>query len=116
MSICNTCYSVDNIPYCPKSISFGTVNADSDYYVWIKNIATNSIWGLQVTSDEAGVVTVDGVPIDPRLGYEVWLTAVGDAPNGQAVDITIGTDTFTCIVFTTVLVDGYEGTTTQLTP
>ena len=41
--------------------------------------------------------------IDPLQGYTLWITT--DTPNGVREDLTIGTDTYTCIDFSIAVSD-----------
>ena len=116
MSVCTICYNGGTIPACPALITFGTVTPDTVFNAWIKTPATTTLFGQEVTSDEDGLVTVDSFDFDPRLAYEVWLTAEGTGSNSDKVLITVDTVEYSCIKFETVKTFGDEVTVSRLTP
>ena len=75
---CN-CSQLDQIPECTDSILLGSIDPDTEYYIYVKNSSTGFTYREEVTSDELGHIELDLTQPDPTFynqesSYEVWVT------------------------------------------
>ncbi len=76
---CNNCSELDPIPECTESLLLGTIEPDTEVYIYVKNISNRYIHSEATTSDEDGYLTLDLEQPDPTYynsdsSYEVWAT------------------------------------------
>lgn len=103
MSVCLPCYDAGSyINGCLTEFTFGDVVADTVYFVSLQHNATGRITQFEVTSDGSGVITIDGIQLDPLQGYTIWLTLTASSQVRE--DITVDGDTYTCLSFSAALV------------
>jgi len=106
MSLCNDCYDAGSyIDACASALSFGAVEVSTEYTVAVQSLSTNKIQSFEVTSDETGVITLDGVKLSPRTCYDLWVT--NGSVNNEPEIITIDATEYTCITF--CVIDTGEG-------
>ena len=98
MSVCSPCYDAGSyVNACLTEFSFGIVEADTLYYVWMQHNATKKIMQFEATSDEEGYLTIEGIQLDPLQGYTIWVTDGADSYVQQ--DITVDGDIYKCLSF-----------------
>ena len=98
MSLCSPCYDAGSyVNACLTEFSFGIVEADTLYYVWMQHNATGKIQQFEATSDGDGYITIEGIQLDPLQGYTIWVTI-----DGVQQDITVDGDIYTCLSFSSV--------------
>jgi hypothetical protein len=108
MSVCTTCFNAGiYIASCNDGLTFGVVEVDTDYKVFIQNNATQRIRIFPVISDVDGMIEITDVLLDPLQGYTIWVTL--DEPNSPRVALTIDTIEYTCIDFSVVQTDDSSG-------
>jgi hypothetical protein len=88
---CNTCETFDPIPECSESLELGTIDADTEVYIYVKNQFSEYVHRQEALSDEDGVLTIDLTYPVPSFynkdnTYEVWTTLRDD---NERIDITI---------------------------
>ena len=95
MSVCSTCYDAGSyVSNCSLGLTFGVVDADSEFVVSVQHNATKRIQTFAATSDEFGMLTIEGVGIDTLQGYQLWVSQ-----DGIRVPVTINATEYTCISF-----------------
>ena len=98
MEICEPCTLLDPIEQCTESIEIGIAEANTDYYVYVSNLATTRLDVFPVTSDGDGLITI---PIDECLaqntGYEIWINTTGIEEDRD--DFTNNSTTNKCFIF-----------------
>ena len=95
MSICSPCYDAGSyVNACLTEFSFGIVEAETEYIVWLQHNATQKIMQFTATSDAEGYITIEGIQLDPLQGYTIWVTI-----DGVQQDITVDGDIYTCLSF-----------------
>ena len=104
MSVCTPCYNAGNyIDACLGTFSFGTVPADdTEYFVWVQHNATGNIMMIEAESDGDGIITIEGLTLDPMQGYTIWVTLTATQQTQE--DITIDGDIYKCISFSAALI------------
>jgi hypothetical protein len=106
MSICSDCYDAGSyVDACASSLSFGAVDISTEYTVAVQSLSTNKIQSFEVTSSDAGVITLDTVKLSPRTCYELWVT--NGSVNNEPEPIVISAVEYTCITF--CVIDTGEG-------
>ncbi len=106
MSLCNDCYDAGSyVDACASSLSFGTVEVDTEFTVAVQSLSTNKIQSFEVTSDVSGVITLDAVKLSPRTCYDLWIT--NGSVNNEPEPIVINATEYTCITF--CVIDTGEG-------
>jgi hypothetical protein len=95
MSVCSPCYDAGSyVNACLTEFSFGIVEAETEYIVWLQHNATKKIMQFTATSDAEGYITIEGIQLDPLQGYTIWVTI-----DGVQQDITVDGDIYTCLSF-----------------
>lgn len=95
MSVCSPCFDAGSyVNACLDTFSFGTVEAETEYTVWLQHNATKKIMQFVVTSDAEGYITINGIQIDPIQGYTIWTTI-----DNVQQDITVDGDIYKCLSF-----------------
>jgi hypothetical protein len=95
MSVCSPCYDAGSyVNACLTEFTFGIVEADTEYIVWLQHNATQKIMQFTATSDAEGYITIEGIQLDPLQGYTIWATI-----DGVQQDITVDGDIYTCLSF-----------------
>jgi hypothetical protein len=95
MSVCSPCYDAGSyVNACLTEFTFGIVEADTEYIVWLQHNATQKIMQFTATSDAEGYITIEGIQLDPLQGYTIWVTI-----DGVQQDITVDGDIYTCLSF-----------------
>jgi hypothetical protein len=79
---------------CLTEFSFGIVEAETEFTVWLQHNATQKIMQFTATSDAEGYITIEGIQLDPLQGYTIWATI-----DGVQQDITVDGDIYTCLSF-----------------
>jgi hypothetical protein len=87
---------------CLTEFSFGIVEEDTLYTVWLQHNATQKIMQFEATSDDEGYITIEGIQIDPLQGYTIWVT--DSAGSSVQQDITVDGDIYKCLSFSAVSV------------
>jgi hypothetical protein len=87
---------------CLTEFSFGIVEADTLYYVWLQHNATKKIMQFEATSDGEGYLNIEGIQLDPLQGYTIWVT--DSATSQSQLDITVDGDIYKCLSFSAVSV------------
>jgi len=100
MSVCTPCYDAGSyVNACLTEFSFGIVEAETEFTVWLQHNATQKIMQFTATSDVDGYITIEGIQIDPLQGYTIWVTL-----DGVQQDITVDGDIYKCLSFSAVSV------------
>jgi hypothetical protein len=95
MSVCSPCYDAGSyVNACLTEFTFGIVEADTEFTVWLQHNATQKIMQFTATSDAEGYITIEGIQLDPLQGYTIWVTI-----DGVQQDITVDGDIYTCLSF-----------------
>jgi hypothetical protein len=95
MSVCSPCYDAGSyVNACLTEFTFGIVEAETEYIVWLQHNATQKIMQFTATSDAEGYITIEGIQLDPLQGYTIWVTI-----DGVQQDITVDGDIYTCLSF-----------------
>ncbi len=103
MSVCSPCYDAGSyVNACLTEFSFGIVEEDTLYIVWLQHNATQKIMQFEATSDDEGYITIEGIQIDPLQGYTIWVT--DSAGSSVQQDITVDGDIYKCLSFSAVSV------------
>jgi hypothetical protein len=98
MSVCSPCYDAGSyVNACLTEFSFGIVEEDTEYIVWLQHNATKKIMQFEATSDGEGYITIEGIQIDPLQGYTIWVT--DSAGSNVQLDITVDGDIYKCLSF-----------------
>jgi hypothetical protein len=100
MSVCSPCYDAGSyVNACLTEFSFGIVEAETEFTVWLQHNATQKIMQFEATSDAEGYITIEGIQLDPLQGYTIWVTI-----DGVQQDITVDGDIYKCLSFSAVSV------------
>jgi hypothetical protein len=100
MSVCSPCYDAGSyVNACLTEFSFGIVEAETEFTVWLQHNATQKIMQFTATSDAEGYITIEGIQLDPLQGYTIWVTI-----DGVQQDITVDGDIYKCLSFSAVSV------------
>ena len=100
MSVCSPCYDAGSyVNACLTEFSFGIVEAETEFTVWLQHNATQKIMQFTATSDVEGYITIEGIQLDPLQGYTIWVTI-----DGVQQDITVDGDIYKCLSFSAVSV------------
>jgi hypothetical protein len=103
MSVCTPCYNAGNyIDACLGTFTFGAVEADTEYFVWVQHNATGNIMMIEAESDGEGIITIEGLSLDPMQGYTIWVTLTAGQQTQE--DITIDGDIYKCLSFSAALI------------
>ena len=95
MSVCSPCYDAGSyVNACLTEFTFGIVEAETEFTVWLQHNATQKIMQFTATSDAEGYITIEGIQIDPLQGYTIWVTL-----DGVEQDITVDGDIYKCLSF-----------------
>jgi len=95
MSVCSPCYDAGSyVNACLTEFSFGIVEAETEFTVWLQHNATQKIMQFTATSDAEGYITIEGIQLDPLQGYTIWVTI-----DGVEQDITVDGDIYKCLSF-----------------
>jgi hypothetical protein len=95
MSVCSPCYDAGSyVNACLTEFTFGIVEAETEFTVWLQHNATQKIMQFEATSDAEGYITIEGIQLDPLQGYTIWVTI-----DGVQQDITVDGDIYTCLSF-----------------
>jgi hypothetical protein len=98
MSVCLPCYDAGSyVDACLTEFTFGQVEAETEFTVWLQYNATQNIMQFTATSDVDGNITIEGMQLDPLQGYTLWITI-----DGVRQDITVDGDIYTCLSFSSV--------------
>ena len=98
MSVCLPCYDAGSyVDACLTEFTFGEVEAETEFTVWLQHNATQKIMQFTATSDVDGYITIEGIQLDPLQGYTIWVTI-----DGVQQDITVDGDIYTCLSFSAV--------------
>jgi hypothetical protein len=84
------------------TFTFGAVEPDTEYFVWVQHNATGNIMMIEAESDEGGIITIEGLSLDPMQGYTIWVTLTAGQQTQE--DITIDGDIYKCISFSAALI------------
>ncbi len=87
---CNDCHTLDPIPECSESLELGTIDTNTEVYIYVKNI-TGYTHRQEAISGNYGALTLNLYIPDPSLynkdnSYEVWATLRDD---NERIDITV---------------------------
>jgi hypothetical protein len=100
MSVCSPCYDAGSyVNACLTEFSFGIVEAETEFTVWLQHNATQKIMQFEATSDAEGYITIEGIQLDPLQGYTIWVTI-----DGVQQHITVDGDIYKCLSFSAVSV------------
>jgi hypothetical protein len=103
MSVCTPCYNAGNyIDACLGTFTFGAVEPDTEYFVWVQHNATGNIMMIEAESDGDGIITIKGLSLDPMQGYTIWVTLT--AGQQMQEDITVDGDIYKCLSFSAALI------------
>ena len=103
MSVCTPCYNAGNyIDACLGTFTFGAVEPDTSYFVWVQHNATGNIMMIEAESDGEGIITIEGLSLDPMQGYTIWVTLTAGQQTQE--DITIDGDIYKCLSFSAALI------------
>jgi hypothetical protein len=103
MSVCTPCYNAGNyIDACLGTFTFGAVEPDTEYFVWVQHNATGNIMMIEAESDGDGIITIEGLSLDPMQGYTIWVTLT--AGQQMQEDITVDGDIYKCLSFSAALI------------
>ena len=95
MSVCSPCYDAGSyVNACLTEFTFGIVEAETEFTVWLQHNATQKIMQFTATSDAEGYITIEGIQLDPLQGYTIWVTL-----EGVEQDITVDGDIYKCLSF-----------------
>ena len=95
MSVCSPCYDAGSyVNACLTEFSFGIVEAETEFTVWLQHNATQKIMQFTATSDVDGYITIEDIQLDPLQGYTIWVTI-----DGVQQDITVDGDIYKCLSF-----------------
>jgi hypothetical protein len=95
MSVCSPCYDAGSyVNACLTEFSFGIVEAETEFTVWLQHNATQKIMQFTATSDAEGYIIIEGIQLDPLQGYTIWVTI-----DGVQQDITVDGDIYKCLSF-----------------
>ena len=95
MSVCSPCYDAGSyVNACLTEFTFGIVEAETEFTVWLQHNATKKIMQFTATTDAEGYITIEGIQLDPLQGYTIWVTI-----DGVQQDITVDGDIYTCLSF-----------------
>ena len=95
MSVCSPCYDAGSyVNACLTEFSFGIVEAETEFTVWLQHNATQKIMQFTATSDAEGYITIEGIQLDPLQGYTIWVTI-----DGVQQDITVDLEVYKCLSF-----------------
>lgn len=88
---CNDCHTLDQIPECTESLELGTIDADTEVYIYVKNNFTDYVHRQEALSDGDGLLTLDLTQPDPTFynkdsSFEIWVTLRTD---NVKIDITV---------------------------
>jgi hypothetical protein len=69
---------------CTESLVLGTIDPDTEIYIYVKNISNGYVHRQEITSDAEGEITLDLTAPDPTFynsdsSYEVWATLRTDS-------------------------------------
>lgn len=104
MSVCSLCYNAGTyIESCASGLTFWTVTPDTSFLVCLQHNATGRVQTFPATSDEDGIITVEGIEVDALQGYTLFVTLGG--VNGAHETITVDAVEYTCISFSIVQSD-----------
>lgn len=103
MNACNQCIETQPVPTCINLLTLGLVDADTDYWVYIKNNATGYQERQEFTTGPDGLVKLDMTKpyVDfytDNFYYKIWVTPV-DSSISLQVPIVIDELEYLC--FTT---------------
>jgi hypothetical protein len=84
------------------TFTFGAVEPDTEYFVWVQHNATGNIMMIEAESDGDGIITIEGLSLDPMQGYTIWVTLTAGQQTQE--DITIDGDIYKCISFSAALI------------
>jgi len=95
MSVCSPCYDAGSyVNACLTEFTFGIVEAETEFTVWLQHNATQKIMQFTATSDGDGYITIEGIQLDPLQGYTIWATL-----DGVEQDITVDLEVYKCLSF-----------------
>jgi hypothetical protein len=57
---------------------------------------------IEADSDEDGIITIEGLSLDPMQGYTIWVTLTASEQVQQ--DITVDGDIYKCLSFSAALI------------
>ena len=98
MSVCLPCYDAGSyVDACLTEFTFGEVEAETEFTVWLQYNATQNIMQFTATSDVDGNITIEGMQLDPLQGYTLWITI-----DGVSHEFTVDCDIYTCLSFSAV--------------
>lgn len=88
---CNDCHELDQIPECTYSLELGTIDAETEVYIYVKNIFTGYIHRQEAESGVDGILELDLTEPDSSFynkdsSYEIWATLRTD---NVRIDITV---------------------------
>jgi len=107
MSVCSPCFDSGIIvDACLETITFGFVTEDTEYTIDVQHNATRKIQTFVATSDATGMLSIQGLKVDPLQGYTISLR--------NCETFTICEQTYTCISFSVVNSNVEAGGTTNL--
>lgn len=104
MSVCNLCYNAGTyVESCASGVTFFAVTPDTSFIVNLQHNATGRIQVFEADSDGDGVITIEGLSVDPLQGYTLFVTTGLTDRTRQT--ITVDTVEYTCITFSIVKSD-----------
>ena len=88
---CNNCETLDPIPECSESLELGTIDANTEVYIYVKNLFSEYIHRQEAISGNYGALVIDLTYPVPSFynkdsSYEVWATLRDD---NERIDITV---------------------------
>lgn len=88
---CNDCHELDQIPECTDSLELGTIDAETEVYIYVKNTFTGYVHRQEALSGLYGALELDLTLPDPTYynkdsSYEIWVTLRTD---NVRIDITV---------------------------
>lgn len=103
MNACNQCTETQPVPTCISLLTLGQAEADTDYWVYIKNNATGYETRQDFTTESDGLVKLDLNNPYPdtyteNFYYMIWVTPVDES---KSLQVPIIIDSVEYLCFTT---------------
>lgn len=96
MSICDQCQKTVNPPLCVTALIIGTIaDLTTAVYVYQKHIGSGRTVRYDVTSDGAGLVSIEPQSLMAHQPYEYWITATNSQDKKP---ITVDGTAYDCLL------------------
>lgn len=111
MTQCNPCTPMKTLSRCMAILTIGTIAPTTDVFVWLFNLTTGVATRFPVTSDGAGLVTVDLTDYPQIEGhdYQLYLTPYPTTNTEENMNVTISAVVYTCFALRFVTVYDDQG-------